>query len=37
MRDAVIQPLSHVYGISRKMLNMSLSILFVNVGAERER
>jgi hypothetical protein len=37
LRDAVVRPLRHVYGVSDKVLNMSLAALLLAGDAQRER
>ena len=37
MRDALIKPLSNIYGLSDKVLNMSVSTLLIGAGREKER
>jgi hypothetical protein len=37
LRDAVVQPLRHIYGVSDKLLNMSLASLLLAGDPKRER
>ena len=37
MRDAVLEPMTNIYGVSRKVLSMALSDLLLGVDPERER
>ena len=37
MRDALIEPLRHVYGVSDKVLSMALSSILIAAGPERPR
>lgn len=37
MRDAVLEPMTNIYGVSRKVLSMALSDLLLRADPERER